>query len=88
MSRSPNRHNKIFIRIEPLPPDVVELIRTGQLNENTDKKTVAKVLREHGWDADEARSVVTIDDKGNMLLEETKGVQFLQESMDSYPRWI
>ncbi len=83
MSRSPNRHNKIFIRIEPLPPDVVELIRTGQLNENTDKKTVAKVLREHGWDADEARSVVTIDDKGNMLLEETKGVQFLQESMDS-----
>jgi elongation factor 2 len=83
MSRSPNRHNKIFIRIEPLPPDVIELIRTGQLNENTDKKTVAKVLREHGWDADEARSVVTIDEKGNMLLEETKGVQFLQESMDS-----
>jgi len=83
MSRSPNRHNKIFIRIEPLPPDVVELIRTGQLNENTDKKTVAKVLREHGWDADEARSVVTIDEKGNMLLEETKGVQYLQESMDS-----
>ncbi len=83
MSRSPNRHNKIFIQIEPLTDDVIELIRTGQLNENTDKKTVAKILREKGWDADEARSVVTIDDKGNMLLEETKGVQFLQESMDS-----
>ncbi|MHB8567019.1 MAG: elongation factor EF-2 [Nitrososphaerales archaeon] len=83
MSRSPNRHNKIFIRIEPLPPDVIELIRTGQLNENTDKKTVAKTLRDRGWDSDEARSVVTIDDKGNMLLEETKGVQYLQESMDS-----
>jgi elongation factor 2 len=83
MSRSPNRHNKIFIQIEPLTEDVIELIRTGQLNENTDKKTVAKILREKGWDADEARSVVTIDDKGNMLLEETKGVQFLQESMDS-----
>src|SRR5579872_6640742 len=83
MSRSPNRHNKIFIRIEPLAPDIVELIRTGQLNENTDKKTVAKMLRDRGWDADEARSVVTIDEKGNMLLEETKGVQYLQESMDS-----
>jgi len=58
MSRSPNRHNKIFIRIEPLGEDVIELIRTGQINENTDKKTVAKVLREKGWDADEARSVV------------------------------
>jgi elongation factor 2 len=83
MSRSPNRHNKIFIRVEPLTEDVIELIRTGQINENTDKKTVAKILREKGWDADEARSVVTVDDKGNMLLEETKGVQFLQESMDS-----
>ena len=62
---------------------MVELIRTGQINENTDKKTVAKMLRDQGWDADEARSVDTIDDKGNMLLEETKGVQFLQESMDS-----
>ena len=30
MSRSPNRHNKIFIRVEPLSPDIVELIRTGQ----------------------------------------------------------
>ncbi len=83
MSRSPNRHNKIFIKVEPLKEDIVELIRTGQINENTDKKSVAKTLREKGWDADEARSVVTIDDKGNMLLEETKGVQFLQESMDS-----
>ena len=44
---------------------------------------MAKILREHGWDSDEARSVVTIDEKGNMLLEETKGVQYLQESMDS-----
>ncbi|HKW03811.1 MAG TPA: elongation factor EF-2, partial [Nitrososphaerales archaeon] len=83
MSRSPNRHNKIFIRVEPLDQAVIELIRSGQINENTDKKTVAKILREKGWDADEARSVVTIDDKGNMFLEETKGVQFLQESMDS-----
>ena len=83
MSRSPNRHNKIFIRVEPLTGDIVELIRTGQINENTDKKTIAKILREKGWDADEARSVVTIDDRGNMFLEETKGVQFLQESMDS-----
>ncbi len=83
MSRSPNRHNKIFIKVEPLSDEIIDLIRTGQLNENQDKKTIAKILREKGWDADEARSVVTLEDKGNMLLEETKGVQFLQESMDS-----
>jgi elongation factor 2 len=83
MSRSPNRHNKIFIKVEPLPTEVVELIRNGTLGENTDKKTVAKILRERGWDADVARSVVQIDPKGNMFTEETKGVQFLSESMDS-----
>jgi elongation factor 2 len=48
-----------------------------------DKKVTAKILREKGWNADEARSVAAIDPGGNMLIDETKGVQFLQESMDS-----
>jgi len=83
MSKSPNRHNKIFMRVEALPDNIVELIRTGQINENTDKKQLAKTLRDLGWDSDEAKSVVTIDNKGNILLDATKGVQYLQESMDS-----
>ncbi len=83
MSKSPNRHNKIFIKVEPLAPNIVEMIRTGQIDENVDKKQLAKTLRDLGWDADEARSVVSIDSKGNMFLDETKGVQYLQESMDS-----
>ncbi len=83
MSRSPNRHNKIFLQVEPLAPDIVELIRNGTITENTDKKTIQKTLREHGWDSDEARSVVAIDERGNIMIETTKGVQFLQESMDS-----
>jgi elongation factor 2 len=83
MSRSPNRHNKIFIEVEPLAPDIVELIRNGTITENTEKKTVQKTLREHEWDADEARSVVAIDERGNLMIETTKGVQFLQESMAS-----
>jgi elongation factor 2 len=83
MSKSPNRHNKIFMRVEALPDNIVELIRTGQINENTDKKQLAKTLRDLGWDSDEAKSVVTIDNKGNLLLDATKGVQYLQESMDS-----
>jgi elongation factor 2 len=83
MSRSPNRHNKIFIKVEPLDPHIVELIRNGTLNEMTDKKGIQKTLRDNGWSSDEAKSVVTIDPKGNMLTEETKGVQYLQESMDS-----
>jgi elongation factor 2 len=83
MSKSPNKHNKIFMRVESLREDVIEMLRTGKIKEDMDKKVMAKILREKGWNADEARSVAAIDPGGNMLIDETKGVQFLQESMDS-----
>ncbi|MGB7953040.1 MAG: elongation factor EF-2 [Nitrosopumilales archaeon] len=83
MSKSPNKHNKIFMRVEPLGEDIVELIRTRHIREDMDKKEMAKVLREKGWNADEARNVAAVDVSGNVLLDETKGVQFIQESMDS-----
>src|SRR5919206_237216 len=83
MSKSPNKHNKIFLRVEPLPDDLLDMIRTGKIKEDMDKKEMAKILRDKGWSADQARSVSAIDISGNMLVDETKGVQFLQESMDS-----
>src|SRR5919199_578226 len=83
MSKSPNKHNKIFMRAEPLTEEVIELIRSNKLKEDMDKKEMAKMLRERGWEADEARNVAAIDVSCNMLVDETKGVQFLQESMDS-----
>jgi elongation factor 2 len=83
MSKSPNKHNKIFMRIESLGEEIIELIRNGHLKEDMDKKEMAKILREKGWNADEARNVAAIDTSGNMLIDETKGVQFIQESMDS-----
>jgi elongation factor 2 len=83
MSKSPNKHNKIFMRAEPLTDDILEMIRTGKIKEDMDQKEMAKLLREKGWSADEARSVVAIDISGNVMIDETKGVQYLQESMDS-----
>lgn len=83
MSKSPNKHNKIFLRIEPLGDEVIELIRNGGIRDDMDRKEMARILREKGWSADEARSVAAVDPSGNLLLDETKGVQFIQESMDS-----
>src|SRR5579885_308552 len=83
MSKSPNKHNKIYIRVEPLGEDIINKIRSGEISETADRKGIARVLRDMGWDSDEARSVVAVDPKGNMLLDQTKGVQFMQESMDS-----
>jgi len=82
MAKSPNKHNRIFMRVEPLQGDIVELIRNGTINEALDRKSVAKILRDKGWDAEEARNVVTIDNRGNILIDATKGVQYMQESID------
>jgi elongation factor 2 len=83
MSKSPNRHNKIFMRVELLGEDIIEMIKTGHIKEDMDKKEMARILREKGWNADEAKNVAAIDVGGNVLIDETKGVQFIQESMDS-----
>jgi elongation factor 2 len=83
MSKSPNKHNKIFMRVEALGEDIVEMIKAGHIKEDMDKKEMARSLRVKGWNADEAKNVAAIDVGGNMLIDETKGVQFIQESMDS-----
>ena len=83
MSKSPNRHNKIFMRVEPLGGDIIEMIKTGHIKEDMDKKEMAKILRAKGWEADQAKKVAAVDPLGNLLVDETKGVQFIQESMDS-----
>jgi elongation factor 2 len=83
MSKSPNKHNKIFMRVEPLGDDIIELIKNGHIHEDMDRKQMAKLLREKGWSADEAKNVSAVDISGNLLVDETKGVQFIQESMDS-----
>ena len=83
MSKSPNRHNKIFMKVEPLEPEVAEMIRTGELSDMKDKKEMIKILREKGWDPDVAKKVLKFDPRGNVMINGTKGVQFIQESTDS-----
>jgi len=36
MAKSPNRHNKIFMRVEPLEPEIAEMCRDGTLSEMKD----------------------------------------------------
>jgi elongation factor 2 len=83
MSKSPNKHNKIFMRVEPLGEEIIELIKNGHIHEDLERRQMAKILREKGWSADEAKNVAAVDISGNILVDETKGVQFIQESMDS-----
>lgn len=83
MAKSPNRHNKIFMKVEPVDEKVAEMIRNGTLNEYKDEKEVQKILRDAGWDSDDAKRVMRFDPRGNVIIDGTKGVQFIQESSDS-----
>ncbi len=80
--KSPNRHNKIYISVEPLEDEVMDLIKTGKLSEYGDKVEMAKELRKIGWEADEARGVWSIDEPFNMIVDVTKGAQYMQEVKD------
>jgi len=80
--KSPNKHNKIYLDLEPLPEEIIDMIKTGKISEYMDKHAMAKILREKGWDTDEARGIWALDDTCNILIEVTKGAQYVQEAKD------
>jgi elongation factor 2 len=83
MAKSPNRHNKIFMKVEPLEPEIAHMLRTGEISDMKDKKIVAELLKGAGWDTDTIKRVMRFDSRGNVLINGTKGVQFVSESTDS-----
>jgi elongation factor 2 len=83
MSKSPNRHNKLFMKVEPLEPNIAHMLRTGEISDLKDKKLVSDLLKKEGWDTDTIKRVMRFDSRGNVLINGTKGVQFVQESTDS-----
>jgi len=78
-SRSPNRHNRLQMSVEPLSPELVEMIRKGTIHEGMDRRELAKMLRDQGWETDEARNIWVIDERSNMFTDVTKGVQRLDQ---------
>jgi elongation factor 2 len=81
--KSPNKHNRIQLSVEPLEEEIVDMIRTGKISEYMDKHAMAKILREKGWATDESKGVWALDETCNILVEVTKGAQYVQEARDT-----
>jgi elongation factor 2 len=81
--KSPNKHNRIQLSVEPLEEEIVDMIRTGKISEYMDKHAMAKILREKGWATDESKGVWALDETCNILIEVTKGAQYVQEARDT-----
>jgi elongation factor 2 len=79
MAKSPNKHSKFWIQVEPLEENVIQLIEKGDLAEEMGRKKMGTVLKEAGWPTEEARNVWSLEEHRNVLVDLTKGVQYLRE---------
>jgi elongation factor 2 len=82
--KSPNKHNRFYIETEPLPDAVVKALREGEIHQGKsfkDIKSVVAKLVELGIDRDEAKGITAVEGM-NIMFDDTKGIQYLHETMD------
>ena len=79
--KSPNRHNRFYVDLEPLPQNIVEMIKAGDISMNQPMLERRDTLVAAGFDKDEAKSVKDIYGT-NMFVDMTKGIQYLNETME------
>ena len=89
LSKSANKHNRLFCTIEPLNNEICEMFDEGIVKPGMDTKERAKILREAPFEWDEASTPQKIwcfgnDGIGpNVVSERTVGVAYLTEIKDS-----
>ncbi len=83
MAKSPNKHNRFWIQVQPLEEQVISMIERGDLMEEMGRKRMGTVLREEAaWPTDEAKNVWALEMHKNILVDLTKGIQYLREVRD------
>jgi elongation factor 2 len=87
LSKSPNKHNRLYVEAEPLTEEVSQAIENGKITPRDDFKARARILADDfGWDVTDARKIWAFgpDTTGaNLLVDQTKAVQYLNEIKDS-----
>ncbi|KAF6056644.1 Elongation factor 2 [Candida parapsilosis] len=87
LSKSPNKHNRIYVKAQPIDEEVSLDIENGVINPRDDFKARARILADkHGWDVTDARKIWCFGPDGNgpnLVVDQTKAVQYLNEIKDS-----
>jgi elongation factor 2 len=78
---SPNRHNKFYITVEPLAEEIVEAIKLGDVAMDMPELERREALQELGMDKDTSQEVEHMFGT-NILIDDTKGIQHLNETME------
>ncbi|CAO1619539.1 unnamed protein product [Sympodiomycopsis kandeliae] len=87
LSKSQNKHNRLYVTAQPMDEELSQAIETGKVNPRDDIKLRARLLAdEYGWDVTDARKIWCFGPETtgpNLLVDTTKGVQYLNEIKDS-----
>ncbi|TKY49374.1 Elongation factor 2 [Spatholobus suberectus] len=87
MSKSPNRHNRLYMEGRPMEAGLAEAIDDQKIGPGVDPKSRSKILSEEfGWDKDLAKKIWCFGPEGkgpNMVVDTCRGVQHLNEIKDS-----
>lgn len=87
LSKSPNKHNRLFMKAVPMPDGLPEDIDKGEVSNKQDFKLRGRYLADkYEYDITEARKIWCFgpDTTGpNIVIDATKGVQYLNEIKDS-----
>ncbi|CAM0135531.1 translation elongation factor 2 [Umbelopsis sp. WA50703] len=88
LSKSPNKHNRVWMRAQPLDEELSNDIESGKIGPRDDFKTRGRELAErYNWDVTEARKIWCFGPDGsgaNLLVDTTKAVQYLHEAKDHF----
>eukprot|EP01123_Difflugia_compressa_P011589 TRINITY_DN46_c0_g1_i1.p1 TRINITY_DN46_c0_g1~~TRINITY_DN46_c0_g1_i1.p1 ORF type:complete len:408 (-),score=88.88 TRINITY_DN46_c0_g1_i1:187-1410(-) len=87
LSKSPNKHNRMYVNAEPLKTGLPEDIDSGKVTDKDEPKARARYLAEtYEWDVNDARKIWCFGPENtgpNILTDVSKGVQYLNEIKDS-----
>jgi len=87
LSKSPNKHNRLFCKASPLGEELAGEIDNDKVSAKDDPKTRGRYLADnHEWDIGEARKIWAFGPEGtgpNLMVDAAKGVQYLNEIKDS-----
>jgi elongation factor 2 len=86
LSKSANKHNRLYTKAQPLPDGLSDEIEEGNIQPRDDPKLRARKLADDfGMDVAEARKIWAFGPDGsgpNLLIDACKGVQYVNEIKD------